>query len=64
MASPPFIADDCAAHDADLADLFHIHAALVRAEQGAPHLKDSARWKLLRMDAYEAFWRAMQGETA
>jgi hypothetical protein len=58
---PPSL-PDCAAHDRELADLFHVHAALVAAEQTRPHLKENARWKLLRMDTYEAFWTAMQGE--
>lgn len=48
----------------ELSDLFHVHAALVRAERARPHLKDNPRWQMLKMDAYEAFWRAMQGETA
>jgi hypothetical protein len=60
---PPYIAD-CDDHDAELADLFNIHAALVAAEKGRPALRQSARWQMLRMDAYEAFWRAMQGEKA
>lgn len=45
----------------ELSDLFHVHAALLAAERTRPHLKDSARWRLLRMDAYEALmtaWRA------
>jgi hypothetical protein len=48
--------------EAELTDIFNVHAALVAAESTRPHLKTSPRWKLLRMDAYEAFWRAMQGE--
>lgn len=59
MSVPPNL-PDCA--DRELADLFHVHAALVAVEKTRPHLKDSPRWKLLRMDAYEAFWRAMQGD--
>lgn len=46
----------------DLEDVFNVHAALVAAEVTRPALKDNPRWKLLRMDAYEAFWRVMQGE--
>ena len=59
MASPPYI-HDCADHDAELAELFNIHAALVQAEKARPALKDSARWQIMRADAYEAFWTAMQ----
>jgi hypothetical protein len=63
MASPPHI-EDCAGHDRELADKFHVHAALVWVEQKRPHLKDNPQWKLLRMDAYEEFWRAMTGGAA
>jgi hypothetical protein len=59
--APPYI-PDCAEHDAELAELFNIHAALVEAEKRRPVLKDSPRWKLLRFDAYEAFWKAMEGK--
>ena len=48
----------------DLVDAFSVHAALVAAEAEHPHLKASPRWQLIRMDAYEAFWRMMQGERA
>ena len=48
----------------DLADAFNVHAALVAVEAKRPALKDNPRWKMLRMDAYEAFWRAMAGERA
>lgn len=43
----------------DLEEAFNIHAALVAAEAKRPELKNSARWMMLRMDAYEAFARAM-----
>lgn len=48
----------------DLADAFNVHAALVAAEAKRPHLKSNPRWRLIRMDAYEAFHNAMQGEKA
>lgn len=48
----------------ELADAFNVHAALVSLESKRPHLKNNPRWKLLRMDAYEAFWRAMEGGAA
>lgn len=37
----------------DLADAFNVHSALIVAERERPHLKDSPRWQMLRMDAYE-----------
>jgi hypothetical protein len=46
----------------DLEDAFNVHAALVAAEAKRPELKTNPRWKLIRMDAYETFWRAMAGE--
>ena len=45
----------------DAADAFHVHAALVSTEAKRPHLKNNPRWQLIRMDAYEAFWRTMGG---
>lgn len=56
------MASTCRDYDAELASVFDVHAALVAAEKERPHLKNNPRWQLLRMDAYEAFWRAMQGE--
>jgi len=55
----PLTAPDDA--DGDLAELFNIHAALVSAEKARPVLRESARWQIMRADAYEAFWIAMQG---
>lgn len=52
------------ADERDLVDAFNVHAALVAAEAKRPELRDNPRWKLIRMDAYEAFWRAMEGERA
>lgn len=40
------------------ADAFNVHAALVAAEKQRPHLRDNPQWQLLRMGAYEAFYRA------
>jgi hypothetical protein len=31
----------------------------VAAEIARPHLKDNPRWRLIRMDAYEAYYHAM-----
>lgn len=46
----------------ELAEAFNVHAALVAAENARPELKNNPRWQLLRLDAYETFWRMMQGE--
>lgn len=41
--------------DADCMDAWSVHRALLSAEAREPALRDNPRWKLLRMDAYEAF---------
>lgn len=47
----------------ELAELFNVHAALVAAENSRPHLKSNPHWRILRMDAYEAYYKAMAGQT-
>lgn len=42
-----------------LAEAFDVHAALVATEKARPHLADNPRWRVLRMDAYEAFHSLM-----
>lgn len=43
----------------DLADAFNVHAALVSIERNRPSLRNSPRWQIIRMDAYEDFCRLM-----
>ncbi len=62
MNSPPHI-EDCGDHDRELAETFNVHAALVAAENSRPHLKANPRWRLIRMDAYEAYYKAMARQT-
>ena len=50
------------AAERDLEDAFNVHAALVAAEIKRPHLKNSPRWRLIRMDAYEAYYHAMAAQ--
>lgn len=57
----PYIAD-CEDHDAELAELFNIHAALVSAERTRPDLRKSPRWSAFRTSIDEALWREMEGK--
>lgn len=45
-----------------LAEAFNVHAALVAAEAGRPHLKNNPRWQMLRADAYEDVMRLWWGQ--
>ena len=36
-------------------DAFAVHAALLKAERDDPTLSNNPQWRLLRMDAFEAF---------
>lgn len=57
MAREAHTARQCEAQD--LADAFNVHAALVSAEAARPGLRNNPRWQLIRMDAYEEYYRLM-----
>ncbi|WP_168196020.1 hypothetical protein [Novosphingobium sp. EMRT-2] len=38
---------------------FEVHAALLRTETATPSLRDNPLWIMLRQDAYETFYLAL-----
>lgn len=43
-------------------EAWEVHRALVKAEADNPALAHNPQWICFRMDAYEAFCRAFEGE--
>lgn len=52
---------DCTLTPSELADLaFHAHAALLRMTALDPRLADNPFWTMMRQDAFERFYHAME----